>query len=259
MPAAVPIVFLHHSTGEAVWRGGLPRFIRDWNRAHGTSYELTELTYPACAGAHTRLRRHLPARLFNALFKDHYPWSNYPYDYWNLWVRHGGSMRDRGELNLADLARDNQMIVFKHCFPVSAVRADDGAPDLASPVRTLANYRLQYEALKARMHQYPQVKFLVWTGPPLLEGVTSPDAAARAREFADWLKGTWEEPGDNIFLWDYRQLATDGGLYLHPERGTGPADSHPSPGFAAKVAPLLGRRIVDVIEGRGDSGSCTGE
>ena len=32
-----------------------------------------------------------------------YPWANYPYDYWNLWVKHTGSSRDRGELNLDDL------------------------------------------------------------------------------------------------------------------------------------------------------------
>lgn len=35
-------------------------------------------------------------------------------------------------------------------------------------------------------------------------------------------------------------------------------DSHPNSTFAARVAPYIGRRIVDVIEGAGDSGSIAG-
>jgi hypothetical protein len=243
-PAPVRIAFLHHSTGEEVWKGGLAGWFRTWNAEHGTRYQISEQDYPAC--------------VFNRLFHGNYPWNNYPYDYWNLWVRHAGADRDRGELNLDDLAGRYDVIVFKHCFPVSAIEADDPVPDPASQRKTLANYRLQYEALRARMRQFPKVKFILWTGAPLTQAATRPEEAARAQAFADWVKGEWDQPGDNIFVWDFRQLGTDGGPFLLPANATSAEDSHPSRPFAARVAPLLGRRIVDVIEGRGDSGSRTG-
>ncbi len=253
------IVFLHHSTGEIIWKGGLPQFIQAWNSAHGTNYEITELAYPSATGGHVRLRKFLPARIFNKVVSDRYPWDNQPYDYWNLWVAHTGENRDRSEMNLDDLARSYDVIVFKHCFPVSQVQPDDGSPSVSSPRQTLANYMLQYAALKRRMHQFPQTRFIVWTGPALTQASTHPDEAARARQFATWVKRTWDEKGDNIFVWDFRELETDGGLFLKPENARNPDNSHPSDALTTKVAPLMGRRIVDVIEGRGDSSSITGQ
>jgi len=253
------IVFLHHSTGLAIWKGGVPRFIESWNQTHGMNYEIKELAYPAAAGSHARLRRLLPARVFNRLVSNHYPWDNQPYDYWNLWVAHRDGHRDRSELNLDDLTRSYDVIVFKHCFPVSNVKAENGPPSVSSPSHTLGNYKLQYEALKARMHQFPQVRFIVWTGPALIQASTNTEEAERARQFSTWVKETWDDKGDNIFIWDFRELQTDGGLFLKPEFAHSPRDSHPSEALAAKVAPLLGRRIVDVIKGRGDSSSLTGQ
>ncbi len=253
------IAFLHHSTGEVIWKGGVPQFIQSWNTAHGTNYEITELPYPNTAGGHTWLRSHLPARIFNKLIHDHYPWDNQPYDYWNLWVAHTGENRDRAEFNLDDLARSYDVIVFKHCYPISNVKPDDGSPSVSSSKQSLANYKLQYEALKVRMHQFPQTRFIVWTGPALTQGVTNPEDAERARQFATWVRATWDEKGDNIFVWDFRELETNGGLYLPPENALDPMEPYPTKALAAKVAPLLGRRIVDVMEGRGDSSSLTGQ
>jgi hypothetical protein len=256
---ATRIIFLHHSVGEVVWGGGVPQFIQSWNTAHGTSYDITELNYPTTSGGHTQLRKLLPARIFNKLIRNHYPWENQPYDYWNLWIAHTGESRDRSEMNLDDLVRSYDVIVFKHCYPISNVQPDDGTPGLSSSKKTLANYMLQYEALKMRLRQFPQTRFIVWTGPALTQDITTPEDAERARQFATWVKGTWDEKGDNIFVWDFRELETDGGLYLKSENALSPKDPYPTKALAAKVAPLLGRRIVDVIEGRGDSSSLTGQ
>lgn len=253
------IVFLHHSTGEIVWKGGLPQFIHSWNAAHATNCEITELAYPSAAGGHTQLRKLIPARIFNKMVRDHYPWDNQPYDYWNLWVAHTGENRDKSELNLDDLARIYDVIVFKHCYPVSNVKAENGSPSASSSKQTLPNYKLQYDALKKRMHQFPQTRFILWTGPALPKAVTNSEDAERARQFSTWVKSAWDEKGDNIFVWDFRELETGGGLYLLPENTRGPENPYPSEGMAAKIAPLLGRRIVDVIEGRGDSSSLTGQ
>jgi hypothetical protein len=89
-------------------------------------------------------------------------------------------------------------------------------------------------------------------------GATTEEQARRAEAFFQWVVEAWEEPGDNIHLWDFRQLETEGGLYLRDEYAAGPTDSHPNGAFAARVAPLFAQRVVDVIEGRGDEGSLTG-
>ncbi len=246
----VRIAYLHHSTGAIVWAGGLPQFIEEWNREHGTDYRITKLTYPATTGGWPPLVRRIMRT---------YPWANYPYDYWNLWVKHAGSSRDRGEQNLDDLVQQYDVIVFKHCYPVSHLEPDAaGAPSVSSEQKTLANYKLQYEAIKKRLHGFPNKRFIVWTGAALPGASTNAAEAQRAREFFEWVKNTWDEAGDNIFVWDFRALETEGGLYLKPEHAAGVKDAHPAPSFAKKVAPLIGRRIVDVIEGRGDEASITG-
>jgi hypothetical protein len=243
MPGKVRIAYLHHSTGEAIWNGGVPEFLKAWNAQHGTEYEITELTYPATTGGVPRLLQRFVSR---------YPWDNYPYDYWSLWVRHTGSKRDRGELNLDDLAEKFDVIVFKHCFPVSDIGPDGATSSVSSDEKTLGNYRLQYEALRARLRQYPSKRFIVWTGPALVAPKTSPQEAERARRWVEWVKNEWDVPGDNVYVWDFYALQTEGGLYFKAESATSATNSHPSPAFSRAVAPLLGRRIVDVIEGRGD-------
>lgn len=239
LTGTVRIAYLHHSTGGNVWAGGVPGFVTGWSRPAGSTYTITELTYPATAGG--------------------YPWENYPYDYWNLWVNFTGANRDRGELNLDDLVADYDVIVWKHCFPVSGIEADGATASVSSPTKTIANYQLQYAALKARMRQFPGKRFVVWTGAALTEGSTTPDAATRARQFFSWVKTSWDEKGDNIYVWDFEQLETGGGLYLRPDYAASPTDPHPNAALSGLAAPLLGKRIVDVIEGRGDTGSLTGQ
>jgi hypothetical protein len=228
------IVFLHHSTGGVVWDSGVADWFAAYNAAHGTRYAIEERAFPS---------------------GDPYPWENYPYDYWNIWVKHAGTSAYRGEPTLEILAKSYQVVVLKHCFPVSGIEPD-GVPDVASPEKTLANYRLQYAALRAKLRAFPNVRFLVWTGAALLKAETSPESADRAKQFFDWVKTAWDEPGDNIFVWDFFALETDGGKYLVPAYSAG--DSHPNESFAKRVAPLFCRRLLDVIGGRGDTGSITG-
>jgi hypothetical protein len=230
------VVFLHHSTGGVIWDGGVSDWFERYNGDHGTDYRITERVYPA----------------------DGYPWANYPYDYWNLWVDHAGNRRYKKQETLELLTADYDVIVWKHCFPVSDVEADTGSPDIASDRKSIENYKLQYEALKDKMHQFPDTLFLVWTGAAQVAGATEEAQAGRARQFFEWVRISWDEPGDNIYLWDFWQLETEGGFYLLDPYAASPGDSHPNSDFAARVAPYFSRRIVDVIEGRGDTGSLTG-
>ena len=232
------IIFLHHSTGGVIWDGGVSDWISDYNSANSKTYSITETNFPSTSGG--------------------YPWENYPYDYWNIWINHAGESEYMDEPTLEILTKTYNVIIWKHCFPVSNIVADAGSASVSSSTKMIQNYKLQYEALKTKMHEYPNVRFIVWTGAANVASATNAAEALRAREFFTWVKDTWDETGDNIFIWDFFALETEGTNYLKDASSAGPGDSHPSATFATTVAPYFGQRIVDVIEGRGDSGSLTG-
>ncbi|MBI4953728.1 MAG: hypothetical protein HY908_17015 [Myxococcales bacterium] len=235
LPADSGIMYLHHSTGGVIWGGGVPEGVDAANTANGTSYAIEQTDYPSAA----------------------YPWQNYPYDYWHLWVEAGGQAAAEGQQSLADLTAAHRVVVFKHCFPVSDIEADTGSPDLASEVKSIENYELQYAALKDALHAYPQTRFLVWTGAARLLTESSVEQGARSRQFFTWVKETWDEPGDNIFVWDFFELETEGGDFLVPAYAAG--DSHPSDAFALQVAPFFVNRLLAVLDGSADGGSLTGQ
>ncbi len=237
-PTPGAIIFLHHNTGGVIWSAGVLAWVDSYNAAHSTNYDIIEQEFPK---------------------SDPYGWNNYPYDYWNIWVYHAGEQPFFQEPTLEILAKTYGVIVFKHGFLVSGVDADSGNPDITSGVKTVENYKLQYSALKDKLHTFATTKFIVWTGAALTQSATSADQATRAKGFFEWVTSTWDEKGDNIFVWDFRKLETQGGLYMLDSNAANPPDSNPSDTFALQVAPLFSKRIVDVIEGRGDSGSLTGQ
>jgi hypothetical protein len=232
------VVYLHHSTGGCIWDGGVPEWIADYNSSNATRYSIEEVAYPSSGG---------------------YGWQNYPYDYWNIWINHEGTDPYMGEDTLEILTASHDVIVFKHCFPVSHIAEDSGSPDIASSTKSIENYRLQYDALREKMHAFPDNRFIVWTGAALVEASTNEAEGTRARQFFTWVKETWDVPGDNIFVWDFFELETEGGLYLLDEHAASAGDSHPNATFSATVAPYCAQRIVDVIQGLGDARSLTGE
>jgi hypothetical protein len=123
----------------------------------------------------------------------------------------------------------------------------------------LANYKLQYAALREKLHEFPNTKFILFTGAALVKSAVSEDAAERAKEFFTWVTDEWDLPEDNIHIWDLYSLQTEGGSYFKDEYATSPDNSHPNGEFAVKVAQLLFARIIDVIETNGNGTKCTGE
>lgn len=229
------VVLLHHSTGECIWNGGLQTQLNKYNAAHKTRYTIREQAFPKDAP---------------------YGWENYPYDYWQIWVKNAGAKPFRTEPTLEMLTPKFDLILWKHCFPVSNIEADTATSRVDSPDKTLANYKLQYDALKKKMRQFPKTRFLVWTAAALVKGETSPAQAKRAQAFVQWVKTQWDEPGDNIYVWDFHTLETRGGLYLPRDFAQG--DSHPNETFSRQVAPLLANRIAAVLIGQGDTTTLTG-
>ena len=251
MNQQVKIIFLHHSTGKNIWRGETSRLIykifkrgsvQKWftkfNKNNGTDYQIEEMNFPNNEGG--------------------YGWKNYPFDYYNIWIKNEGDKDFMNEPTLETLTQKYNVIIWKHCFPVSDILPDNGQGNVNSEEKRIENYKLQYQKLKEKMRSFPKTKFLVWTGAALTRERTSPESAQRARDFFTWVREQWDEPGDNIFLWNFYELETEGGLYMKDEYAQGLKDPHPSKTFATKVFPLFCKRIVNVIEGRGDTSSKTG-
>lgn len=245
------IIFLHHSTGRFIWYGDVGKLARKlgfagdvekWfdrhNEEYNKNYQITELFFP----------------------KDEpYGRRNYPFDYYNIWVKNAGNKSYKEEPTLEILTKKYNVIIFKHCFPVSGIQVDTINPDINIDLKTLTNYKLQYEALKKKMLEFSNTKFIVWTPPAVLQIHTYKEQAERAKEFSEWIKNVWDEKGDNIFVWDFRELQVEGGLYLKTEYALDENDSHPNRKFSKAVAPYFCKRIVDVIENRGDVASLTGK
>jgi hypothetical protein len=252
MKNQVNIIFLHHSTGLCIWNAGLSKIasklgwfsgdIEKWfdnyNEKCVKNYNISETDFPK---------------------KSPYGWSNYPYDYYNIWVKNAGDQPYKEEPTLEILTKKYDVIIFKHCFPVSSIGSDSSSPDINSNLKTLGNYKLQYDALKKKLLEFPKTKFIVWTPTALVENRTNKDEAQRANEFSEWVKTVWDTKGDNIYLWDFRTLQVENGLFFKNDYAASADDSHPNNKFSETVAPYFCNRIVEVIEGRGEISSLTGK
>lgn len=258
------IIFLHHSTGRVIWDGGntpsritqfagkfstrlesilntsahLRQLFKDYNKENKTNYSIKEKIFPKPAP---------------------YGWNNFPFDYYNIWVKNAGEDPFMEEPTLEMLTEDYQVIIFKHCFPASNILADQDSADINSDIKTISNYRLQYSALREKLHEFPETKFILFTGAAQVKSLISEDEALRAKEFFGWVTDQWDLPGDNIYTWDFYSLQTEGGLYFKDEYAASPKDSHPNDEFAGRVVKHLFNRIIDIIENNGDGTLLTGE
>jgi hypothetical protein len=234
------IVFLHHSTGRSIWvgktnkylykltqKGDVQKFFVDYNKKNRTNYEINELIFPKATP---------------------YGWNNYPYDYYNIWVKNAGEVPYMEEPTLEILTKEYEVIVFKHCFPVSRISEDTGAPNINSEEKRIENYKLQYIALKQKMHEFPENKFIVWTPVVCTKNQMSEDEAKRTNQFYKWMTDEWDEIGDNIYIWDYYKYETEGTLYLLDKNAVDPNNSHPNKEFSARAAQMFCTFIVDVIK-----------
>ncbi|THB71248.1 MAG: hypothetical protein D6E12_01510 [Desulfovibrio sp.] len=234
--AGARVVFLHHSTGGGVyWDGDVEGYIA----SRAPDIQIEERSYP----------------------DSPYDWENYPYDYWNLWIN---GACDSGNPNIEcmdSLARNYDVIIFKHCFPGAYVEPDYGPGDVSSPDKTMANYQAQYRALRDLMDSYPDTKFIVWTLAPLHRQATDRDASARAAQFVDWVNhGFLTEDGQghpNIFIFDFWSIVTETNpnpaqgevntLRYEFEQNHSDSDSHPNYQANQAAGPQFGQFIIDVV------------
>jgi len=122
------------------------------------------------------------------------------------------------------------VIVFKSCFPVSNI-GDDAQ---------LEEYKSYYLSIRERMDQYPDKVFVIVTQPPELPADSSPEAAARARSFANWLQSDEYLSGHaNVFVFDFFGLLAGGDNFLKSEYRTDESDAHPNELANRTIGPLF--------------------
>ncbi len=236
--------FLHHSTGGAVYsQGHVADTIDAYNIAHGTNYQLDQRAFP-----------HTP-----------YPWNNYPYDYWNLWVNGACSSENPKIECLESMLNNYDIVIFKHCYPGSDIIADIANPNASSKVKCLANYKLQYRALKAKMDDFPNKKFIVWTLAPLHRLATNAEKAKRAQEFVNWVKNDWltedNQNHPNIFIFDFFNIVAENNenpqqgkvncLKYEYEKNHNGRDSHPNKQANIVAGAAFANFIISVFNEQG--------
>lgn len=220
----VKLIFIHHSTGEN-WlsdeNGHLGIILRDNN------YFVSDTNYgwgPDTIGDKTDIgqwwlwfRGPNSSNYLNAVYSE----SGQNCQYSRLSDNPGG---------------ENEIIMFKSCFPNSALQGDpkDPVPSIdknplkgeaaGSETHTVANAKGIYIDLLEYFKTRPDKLFIIITAPPL----SDPTHAENARSFNQWLVNDWlkDYPYKNVAVFDFYSVLTNGGNTLAYPSSFG--DDHPS-------------------------------
>ena len=226
---ATSVIFLHHSTGNNLIEQG---DVREQLTAAG--YEFWDHNYNPIglrdpAGAFTGYSYRIPsdntdpdglARIFSRRV--------YPLP-----------------VNALSGLLQHDVIVFKSCFPASNITSD----------AQLRQYKDWYLGMRDVMDRHPDHLFVVLSPPPLNPAATTPEAAARARAFADWLTSDAYLAGHpNVAAFDFFDAlaeddpaAPDANMLRAAYRDG--EDSHPNAAANAAVGPMFVAAIEAAVEG----------
>jgi len=222
------ILFIHHSTGRHLLRfggireelaaAGLQLWDHDYNHIGLTGPDGTSVGYSyGIPGDNTDPDGF--ARLFSQTVST-LPWNAF-----------SGVMQ-------------HDVIVFKSCFPVSHISSAD----------QLLAYQSDYRAILKVMDQYPEKLFIIVTPPPLIPSSTDPEAAARARAFAQWLSlDEFLGNRHHVLTFDLFDLLAENDPnspdmdMLRVEFRDG-EDSHPNRLANETIGPIVSSFIIDAVD-----------
>jgi len=116
---------------------------------------------------------------------------------------------------LTDPGGENEIIMFKSCYPNSDILADNSTTPTdiygdpaGSTSYTETNVRALYDTILTYFKANPGRMFVVITAPPLSDATN----AARARSFNNWLVYDWLQDADwenkNVYVWDWYNVLT---------------------------------------------------
>lgn len=107
----------------------------------------------------------------------------------------------------ADPGGENQVIMFKSCFPNSNLEGNpDDPPQRDGDWLSVGNAKAIYNELLGYFATRPDKLFIAITAPP----VQDPSFGANARGFNNWLVNEWlaDYEGTNVAVWDFYDVLT---------------------------------------------------
>jgi len=107
---------------------------------------------------------------------------------------------------LADPGGENQIIMFKSCFPNSDLEGSPGDPPSDDDYLTVGSAKRVYIDLLSYFATRQDKLFVAITAPPLLD----PTHSANARAFNNWLVHDWlrDYPHRNVAVFDFYNILT---------------------------------------------------
>jgi len=196
----VKLIFIHHSTGEN-WLmddyGGLGLALQ------ANNYFVSDTNYgwgPDGIGDRTDIPDW--PEWFVGPNRDEYMDAVYKESDANAggWVYYTRSLSDPGG--------ENQIVMFKSCFPNSDLDGNPNDPPQPGSDLIVANAKYIYNQLLTYFITRPDKLFVVITAPP----VQRPADPENARAFNTWLVNDWLEENDypysNVAVWDFYNVLT---------------------------------------------------
>ncbi|MBN1994770.1 MAG: hypothetical protein JW953_18885 [Anaerolineae bacterium] len=230
-PPAEPVklIFIHHSCGEnwlADYSGGLGLALQNNN------YFVSDTNYgwgPDGIGDRTDIGYWWD--WFRGPSRD---------TYLNALYAESSRQGDYYSRSLGDPGGENQIIMFKSCFPNSYLEGGPGdAPtggdnplrgqEVWSGMHTVANAKGIYNDILEYFATRQDKLFIAVTAPPLMDGETDPAHAANARAFNNWLVNDWLAgyPHSNVAVFDfYNVLTSNGGDFYTNDAGQENGNHH---------------------------------
>lgn len=192
----VRLIFIHHSTGEN-WlndnNGGLARALQQYN------YYPSDTNYgwgPGGIGDRTDIpnwlewfRSDQSSTIMQAVYSENEVHSPF-------------------ERTLADPGGENQIVMFKSCFPNSALDGNPNDPPTPGSDLNVGNAKYVYNEILQYFKTRPDKLFVVITAPPLSDSTH----AANARAFNNWLVNDWLKENNytqpNVAVFDFYNILT---------------------------------------------------
>lgn len=207
-PRPLRMVWLHHSTGDNLLRGGLLEALR------ANRIEFFDINYEE-------------AKVDGYVIGDHTNPPDFPkafntpkyFEVIKGWELKGAQ---------------HDVVMFKSCFPASNVKS----------AAMLEEYKGYYNALLPTFRAHPKTLFIAMSTPPLVKQHTTPENAARARAWSKWVTTEYAKDTPNVRVFDlFNALAIREGRpdenTLAPQFAVADDDSHPTPKGAQAVTRLF--------------------
>jgi len=220
-PETVKLIFIHHSCGEnwlSDWDGGLGQALR------ANNYYVSDTNYgwgPDAIGDRTDIGHW-------------WEWFQGPNSstYLNaLYTEYGDNSYNYTRLDDPDPNRENQIIMFKSCYPNSYLGGNPDDPPTAgdNPLRgqpayrddlgemnpdlTVGNAKAIYNGLLTYMATRQDKLFITITAPPQCDNDTDSQHAANARALNNWLVNDWlaAYAFQNVAVFDFFNVLTSNG------------------------------------------------